>query len=58
MLPYVLHLKGRLETARDPCTGLSGEALTRAQGRAQELKELLETIESAPKLLDKMRNQP
>lgn len=58
MLPFVLHLKGRLEKSRDQCTGLSGEALFRAQGRAQEVKELLETIEKAPTLLDKMRNQP
>jgi hypothetical protein len=58
LAPFVAHLKARLEKQRDSCTTLSGEALLRAQGRALELKELIETIESAPTLLDKMRNTP
>ena len=56
MLPFMLYLKGRLEKAKDQCMGQSGEALLQAQGRARELKELIETIESAPKLVDRMRN--
>ena len=53
---YVDHLKARHEKARDDCTGLTGEALFRAQGRAAELKEQLNQIEQSASLVDKYKN--
>lgn len=47
-------LQARSEKARDACTSLSGDALMRAQGRALELKELLELIEKSPDFRDKV----
>lgn len=55
LAPIVEWLRSRREAARDACTSLSGEALMRAQGKAGELKELLESISKAPELLDKLR---
>ena len=54
---YRAWLKQRREEAKEACTGLTGEALMRAQGKAGELKELIETIDKAPQLIDKFRNQ-
>lgn len=55
---YITWLKQRYEKARDDCAGLSGEALLRAQGRAAELKEQLQQIETSPALIDKYKNGP
>jgi hypothetical protein len=49
-------LKARHEKAKDDCTTLTGDALLRAQGKAAELKEQLETIERAPQMVDKIKN--
>lgn len=57
LAPFKTLLKKRLERARDECTGLAGEMLMRAQGRAQELKQQLDLIESAPGLLEKLMNE-
>lgn len=53
---YTDNLKARHERARDDCTGLTGEMLFRAQGRAAELKEQLNQIEQSPTLVDKFKN--
>lgn len=50
-------LKKRSEEARDACTTQTGEALYRAQGRAQERKDLLDFIDGAPGTLERLRNQ-
>lgn len=50
-------LKKRSEDARDDCMRQSGEALYRAQGRAQERQDLLNLIEAAPGFLEKLKDQ-
>ena len=57
LAPFVEWLKERREQARNACEGQSGEALLRAQGRAQELKEVLNFIETAPAVLEKQRGR-
>lgn len=47
----------RLERAKDECTNLTGEMLMRAQGRAQELRQLLDLIEQSPIVLEKMHQK-
>lgn len=53
----VTWLKARSEQARDDCTKQTGEALLRAQGRAQDRKELLDFIEGAPSILEKVQDR-
>lgn len=53
----VAWLKTRAELARDDCTKQSGDALLRAQGRAQDRMDLLNLIEAAPGILEKVQDQ-
>ncbi len=51
---FVAWLKERSDQAKDDCMKQSGEALYRAQGRAQERHEFLKLIEDAPGLLARL----
>jgi len=53
MRPFLELLKERREKHRDVCEGTTGDTASRAGGRAQELKEILELIETAPSRLEK-----
>lgn len=55
--PFLDYLKVKRETARDLCETRTGEDAVRAQGRALELKDVLNLIEQAPNLLEKVRAQ-
>lgn len=55
--PFRRWLRGREEKARNDCVAQSGDALIRAQGRAQELRELQNTIEEANTLFEKLKDR-
>ncbi len=55
LLPFVTWLKTRRETARDR---LEAAPTERDSGRSLELKEILELIEDAPQVLEKLRGKP
>ena len=49
-------LRARREAARDKCeSGASDDVTHRAQGRAQEIKEILDLLENAGDYLEKIR---
>jgi hypothetical protein len=48
-------LNAKLDDRRDDLVFLSGDNLLRAQGRAQELKEILETIHNSPDTARKIK---
>lgn len=51
-------LQQRREAARDKCeAGATDEVTHRAQGRAQELREILDVLENAGAYLEKLRPQ-
>lgn len=55
--PFLEWLKERREQARNECESQLAEALLRAQGRALALKEVLNFIETAPSVLEKLRGR-
>jgi hypothetical protein len=48
-------LNAKLEDRKDDLLFLSGDILLRAQGRAQELKEILETIQNSQETARKLK---
>src|SRR5205085_2104961 len=56
LAPFRAWLKSKSFTADGDCKKLSGEMLLRAQGRAQVLDEILNSIEEAPALYEKVKN--
>lgn len=55
--PFLQYLLARKTKATGDCVIQRDEALYRAQGRAQELQELLDLVEDAPGLFEKVKNQ-
>lgn len=57
LAPFMEWLRGRREHASNQCESLTGDGLMRAQGRAQELREILKFVEDAPSIFEKLRGR-
>ena len=54
MRPFLDLLRNRREKCRDVCESTTGDIAARAGGRAQELKDILDLIETASSRLEKL----
>lgn len=55
--PFLGYLKAELEDSRDKLTTAPLDRLTNLQGKAQCLKGILDLVEVAPAMLDKMEGR-
>lgn len=55
--PFLEHLMLRKTKTVSDCLVQTDVALYRAQGRAQELQDLLDLIEKSPQLFEKVKDQ-